>query len=40
MDSPGHRSNIMSKDFTEIGIGIAKTAEGSLIVVQNFIYRH
>jgi uncharacterized protein YkwD len=38
MDSPGHRSNILSKDFTDIGIGIVKNADGSVTVTQNFIY--
>jgi len=40
MDSPGHRQNIMSRDFTDIGIGIVKNADGSVTVTQNFIYGH
>lgn len=40
MDSPGHRQNILSRDFTDIGIGIVKNADGSVTVTQNFIYGH
>ncbi|MBU3111587.1 hypothetical protein KPL55_08610 [Clostridium lacusfryxellense] len=37
MNSPGHRANILSKDFTEIGVGIAKNANGSIYWTQQFI---
>ena len=35
MGSPGHRSNILSSDFTEIGIGAASNADG-LYITQIF----
>jgi len=37
MNSPGHRANILSKDFTEIGVGLAKNASGSIYWTQDFI---
>jgi len=37
MNSPGHRANILSKDFTEIGVGLAKNANGSIYWTQDFI---
>ncbi len=37
MNSPGHKANILSKDFTEIGVGIAKNANGSIYWTQQFI---
>jgi uncharacterized protein YkwD len=39
MDSPSHRANIMSKNYTDIGVGIATgTYEGvpTLFIVQEF----
>jgi uncharacterized protein YkwD len=39
MDSPGHRQNIMSKDFTDVGIDIVKKIDDTIIVMQDFIYR-
>jgi uncharacterized protein YkwD len=36
MDSEGHRKNILSTDFTEIGIGIASAADGQLYFTQLF----
>ncbi|HEY1133377.1 MAG TPA: CAP domain-containing protein [Nocardioides sp.] len=35
MNSPGHRANILG-DFTHIGVGVAKGADGRLYYVQNF----
>lgn len=36
--SPGHRDNILNPEFTEIGIGVARTADKKRwIVVQEFI---
>ena len=39
MNSPGHRSNILSKNFTEIGVGVAKSKSGTLYWTQMFIGR-
>jgi uncharacterized protein YkwD len=36
MDSPPHRANILKKEFTEIGVGIAKSAKGKLYYCQLF----
>lgn len=35
MNSPGHRANILSKDFTQIGIGVAYL-NGKLMATQTF----
>ncbi|EPY2291088.1 serine protease [Clostridium sporogenes] len=37
MNSPGHRANILSKSFTEIGVGLAKSSNGSYYWTQMFI---
>ncbi|MCB2293129.1 CAP domain-containing protein [Clostridium algoriphilum] len=37
MNSPGHKANILSKDFTEIGVGIAKDKSGAIYWTQEFI---
>lgn len=37
MNSPGHKANILSKDFTEIGVGLAKDKSGSIYWTQDFI---
>ncbi|MGH4051930.1 MAG: CAP domain-containing protein [Clostridium sp.] len=37
MNSPGHRANILSKNFTEIGVGLAKNTNGSIYWTQQFI---
>ena len=37
MNSPGHKANILSANFTEIGVGIAKNADGSIYWTQQFI---
>lgn len=37
MGSPGHRNNILSPSFTEIGIGLAKSANGRYYWTQMFI---
>lgn len=39
MNSPGHRANILSPNYTEVGIGVRYDANGSVYVVQNFISR-
>jgi len=39
MNSPGHRANILSPDYTEVGIGIRFNSQGSLYIVQCFIGR-
>ena len=36
MNSEGHKANILSADFTTIGVGIAKNAKGQLIWTQLF----
>ncbi len=37
MNSPGHRANILNASFTQIGVGIAKTAQGQYVWTQQFI---
>lgn len=37
MNSPGHRSNIMSPSYTQIGVGMAKNSKGVLYWTQMFI---
>ncbi len=37
MNSSGHRANILSKNFTEIGVGYAKNSKGSIYWTQMFI---
>jgi uncharacterized YkwD family protein len=37
MNSPGHKANILSKDFTEIGVGVAKAQDGTIYWTQQFI---
>lgn len=37
MNSPGHRANILSASFTEIGVGAAKKSNGTLYWTQMFI---
>ena len=37
MNSPGHRSNILSTAYTEIGVGCAKSSNGSYYWTQMFI---
>lgn len=37
MNSPGHRSNILSGNVTQIGVGAAKKANGTLYWTQMFI---
>lgn len=39
MNSAGHRANILSPSFTEVGIGVARNAKGQVYVVQEFIGR-
>jgi uncharacterized protein YkwD len=34
--SPGHRGNLLSERFTQIGIGIARGADGFLYITQEF----
>ena len=36
MDSPTHRSEILSTDFTEVGVGVAIAADGEIWVAQVF----
>lgn len=37
MNSPGHRANILSPSYSEIGVGLAKNSSGSLYWTQEFI---
>ena len=37
MNSPGHKANIMSPDFTEIGVGYVTDSRGTGYWVQMFI---
>jgi uncharacterized YkwD family protein/spore coat assembly protein SafA len=37
MNSPGHRANILSKSYTQIGVGVAKKANGTLYFTQMFL---
>lgn len=37
MTSPNHRRNILDSDFTEIGIGIVRSEDGWMYLVQCFI---
>nr|WP_242950615.1 SafA/ExsA family spore coat assembly protein [Clostridium grantii] len=39
MNSPGHRSNILSTSYAEIGVGVAKDSAGRLYWTQMFIKR-
>jgi len=37
MGSPGHRKNMLSPGFNETGVGIARAADGSAYITQDFI---
>lgn len=37
MNSPGHRANILSPSYTQIGVGLAKNKNGILYWTQEFI---
>lgn len=37
MSSPGHKANILSKNYSEIGVGAAKKADGTIYWTQQFI---
>ena len=37
MNSQGHRENILSTNFTDIGVGVAKSSNGTLYWTQMFI---
>ena len=37
MNSPGHRANILSKNFTQLGVGYAKSGNGTAYWTQMFI---
>lgn len=36
MESAGHRANILDRDFTSIGIGVATDSRGTVWITQNF----
>ncbi|WP_243143238.1 CAP domain-containing protein [Clostridium estertheticum] len=37
MNSPGHKANILGKNFTDIGVGVAKDKSGAIYWTQEFI---
>lgn len=37
MNSPGHRSNILSPSYNQVGVGVAKAANGTFYWTQMFI---
>jgi uncharacterized protein YkwD len=37
MASPGHRANILSSEFTATGVGVARAADGTTYVTQDFV---
>jgi uncharacterized protein YkwD len=37
MNSPGHRANILSAVYNEMGVGVAKAANGTFYWTQQFI---
>lgn len=37
MNSPGHRANILSRSYTQIGVGVAKKSNGTLYFTQMFL---
>ncbi|MHB1314095.1 MAG: SafA/ExsA family spore coat assembly protein [Christensenellales bacterium] len=37
MNSPGHRANILSRSFTQIGVGAAKKSNGTMYWTQMFM---
>ena len=37
MHSPTHKANILSPNYTQVGIGIVKSSTGRIYVVQEFI---
>ncbi len=39
MNSSGHRANILSPNYTDVGIGVVHNAKGQVYVVQEFIGR-
>lgn len=36
MNSPGHRANILSPHYTQVGVGVRHSSNGSVYVVQEF----
>jgi uncharacterized protein YkwD len=37
MNSPGHRNNILSSIYNQIGVGVAKASNGTFYWTQQFI---
>jgi len=37
MNSSGHRANILSSKYSEVGVGVRRDSDGSVYVVQEFI---
>ena len=37
MNSPGHRANILSSSYNQIGVGVARDQNGNLYWTQLFI---
>lgn len=40
MDSPGHRANILDPRFSQVGIGIYRSASGAIWVTQVFLRKN
>jgi uncharacterized protein YkwD len=38
MKSPGHRKNVLDLGMVEAGVGIAVKSDGTLLIVQQYIY--
>jgi uncharacterized protein YkwD len=36
MNSPGHRANVLSSHYTQVGVGVRHSSNGSVYVVQEF----
>src|SRR5437763_1731056 len=39
MHSPGHRANILSREYDAVGIGIAAADNGHLYITEDFVHR-
>ncbi len=38
MGSPGHRANILSRDVSLVGVGLALDGEGRILITQDFLH--
>jgi uncharacterized protein YkwD len=39
LGSPGHRRNMLDSTFSEAGVGAAVQKDGTVLIVQNFVWR-